>query len=89
MDTVFVVPVILTIGIPILLIIMRWCCCASNSTEETDQEQRQNRLQQQQQQQRQQHSGEVFSIYPIKPELDPPPSYESVMGQQSHGTETC
>ena len=42
--------------------------------------------QQQQQQQQQQHlqqsaveNSAVLSIYPIKPELDPPPSYESVI----------
>jgi hypothetical protein len=40
---------------------------------------------QQQQQQQQQHpaveNSTAFSIYPVKPELDPPPSYESVISQ--------
>ena len=74
----FMIPILVTIGIAVFLILLR-CCC---QTKTTDQELQQLQQQQQQQQHRVANSGEIFSIYPTKPELDPPPSYESVMMSQ-------
>ncbi len=72
----FMIPILVAIGIAFFLIILRCCGCGSKSTEETDPQQHQ------QQQHRAMNSREIFSVYPVKHELDSPPSYESVMMSQ-------
>jgi hypothetical protein len=87
----FFVPFIIVAGVAIFFFLVMYICCTKSEEPQSDQVQT-NLSQQQQQpqpqlqhqhQQQQQPTTAVFSIYPIKPELDPPPSYESVISQSN------
>ncbi len=90
----FFVPFIIVAGVAIFFFLVMYICCTQSEEPQSDQgqtnlsqQQPQPQLQhqhhQQQQQQRPLENSAVFSIYSIKPELDPPPSYESVISQSN------
>ncbi len=88
----FFVPFIIVAGVAIFFFLVMYICCTGPAEPQSDQgqtnlsqqqQQPQPQLQHRHQQQQQQPTTAVFSIYPIKPELDPPPSYESVISQSN------
>jgi len=73
-------PFVIVAGITVFFFFVVYICCIKTKTQQLHQQ----HLQQQQQHQQQWpvENSAIFSIYPIKPELDPPPSYESVISQK-------